>query len=931
MDIVERRKAARKFVEDWNNRGDEKQDTQNYWNQLLRTVYGVELPEQYIQYEKPVAKGFIDAYIPDTKVLIEQKGRDIDLDDKEPRQGKLVTPYEQARDYVAQLGLDEKPVFIITCNFKSFRIYDCHIQPSYDRKSETWYAPYEEIKLEDLPGEFQRMGFLASKKDTNIKREIELSLKAGELVGKIHDRFLEQYNDPMAKKTQNSLNILCTRLVFCLYAEDAGLFGDTNAFIKYISKYEPADIRQALLNLFKVLDTPESERADLYLSEDLEAFPYCNGGLFENENIVIPRITQEIKDTLIESAEFNWSDISPTIFGAVFESTLNAETRRSGGMHYTSIENIHKVIDPLFLNDLRTELDDICSVKVPKTKVTKLKAFQDKLASLKFLDPACGSGNFLTETFISLRRLENKAIKELQGDQIVMGDAVNPIKVNIHQFYGFEINDFAVTVAKTALWIAESQMMKETEDIVHIQLDFLPLETNATIIECNALRIDWWRYVDRHSLSYIMGNPPFVGYGLQNKEQKEDMLSIFVDEKGKPYKTAGKIDYVSAWYFKASQFIQGTNIRVAFVSTNSITQGEQVSSVWQPLYERFGIHIDFAHKTFIWDSEASLKAHVHVVIIGFSSFNNESSRIIYAGDTEKIANSISPYLIDAPIVFIVSRSKPICDVPKMVTGNRPADGGHLIIEADEIDNFLRKEPNAAKYIKRLTGSEEYINNKERYCLWLVGASPGELRTMPAVIERVEACRQDRLNGAPDRQKLALTPTLFRETNNPENYLLVPRVSSERRRYIPIGFLHADVIPTDSAVIISGVGLYEFGILESNVHMAWMRAVAGRLKSDYRYSKDIVYNNFPWPVATEEQRKMIEKTAQSILDARALYPDSSLADLYDPLTMPPELRKAHQENDKAVMAAYGIKKGDPEYSSESACVAMLMKMYIKITE
>ena len=931
MDIVERRKAARKFVEDWKNRGDEKQDTQNFWNQLLRTVYGVELPEQYIQYEKPVAKGFIDAYIPDTKVLIEQKGRDIDLDDKEPRQGKLVTPYEQARDYVAQLGLDEKPVFIVTCNFKTFRVYDCHIQPSYDRKNETWYAPYEEIKLEDLPSEFQRMGFLASKKDTNIKREIELSLKAGELVGKIHDRFLEQYNDPMAKKTQNSLNILCTRLVFCLYAEDAGLFGDTNAFIKYISKYEPADIRQALLNLFKVLDTPESERADLYLSEDLEAFPYCNGGLFENENIVIPRITQEIKDTLIESAEFNWSDISPTIFGAVFESTLNAETRRSGGMHYTSIENIHKVIDPLFLNDLRTELDDICSVKVPKTKVTKLKAFQDKLASLKFLDPACGSGNFLTETFISLRRLENKAIKELQGDQIVMGDAVNPIKVNIHQFYGFEINDFAVTVAKTALWIAESQMMKETEDIVHIQLDFLPLETNATIIECNALRIDWWRYVDRHSLSYIMGNPPFVGYGLQNKEQKEDMLSIIVDEKGKPYKTAGKIDYVSAWYFKAAQFIQGTNIRVAFVSTNSITQGEQVSSVWQPLYERFGIHIDFAHKTFIWDSEASLKAHVHVVIIGFSSFNNESSRIIYAGDTEKIANSISPYLIDAPIVFIVSRSKPICDVPKMVTGNRPADGGHLIIEADEIDNFLRKEPNAAKYIKRLTGSEEYINNKERYCLWLVGASPGELRTMPAVIERVEACRQDRLNVAPDRQKLALTPTLFRETNNPENYLLVPRVSSERRRYIPIGFLHADVIPTDSAVIISGVGLYEFGILESNVHMAWMRAVAGRLKSDYRYSKDIVYNNFPWPVATEEQRKMIEKTAQSILDARALYPDSSLADLYDPLTMPPELRKAHQENDKAVMATYGIKKGDPEYSSESACVAMLMKMYKKITE
>lgn len=926
MDIVERRKAARKFVEDWKDRGDEKQDTQNFWNQLLRTVFGVDVPEQYIQYEKPVAKGFIDAYIPETKILIEQKGKDVSLDDKELRQGKLVTPYEQARDYVAQLGLDEKPVFIVTSNFKSFRMYDCHIQPSYDRKTETWYAPFEEIKLEELPNEFQRMGFLSSKKDINIKRELELSLKAGELVGKIHDRFLEQYNDPMAKKTQNSLNILCTRLVFCLYAEDAGLFGDTNAFIKYLSKYEPADIRQALLNLFKVLDTPENERADLYLSEDLEAFPYCNGGLFENENIVIPRITQEIKDTLIESAEFNWSDISPTIFGAVFESTLNAETRRSGGMHYTSIENIHKVIDPLFLNDLKQELSDIMEIKVQKTKEGKLRAFQDKLASLKFLDPACGSGNFLTETYICLRRLENQVLDELNKGQIVIGIVTNPIKVNINQFYGFEINDFAVTVAKTALWIAESQMMKETEDIVHMQLNFLPLETNASIIECNALRIDWWRYVDKHSLSFIMGNPPFVGYGLQSKEQKDDMLSIYVDEKGRPYKTAGKIDYVSAWYFKAAQYIKGTDIRVAFVSTNSITQGEQVSSVWQPLYDRFGIHIDFAHRTFIWDSEASQKAHVNVVIIGFSSSENVSRKIIYSGNTEKTVSSISPYLIDAPVVFILSRSKPLCDIPPMVTGNRPADGGHLIIEADQIDDFLNKEPGAAKYIKRLTGSEEYINNKQRYCLWLVGISPSELRSMPTVMERVEACRQDRLNGAPDRQKLALTPTLFRETKNPSRYLLIPATSSERRRYVPIGFLDGSTIPTNSAIIVQEATLYHFGILTSNVHMAWMRAVAGRLEMRYRYSKDIVYNNFPWPNPAEEQINKIEKTAQDILDARSKYPDSSLADLYDPLTMPPELQNAHRANDRAVWEAYGKAWN---ITSESDCVSYLMKLYKEI--
>ncbi len=922
MDIVERRKAAKQFVEDWKGRGDEKQDTQNFWNQLLRTVFGVDVPEQYIQYEKPVAKGFIDAYIPDTKVLIEQKGIDIDLDDKEPRQGKLVTPYEQARDYVAQLGLDEKPVFIITCNFKSFRIYDCHIQPSYDRKTETWYAPYEEIKIEELSNEFQRMGFLASKKDTNIKRELELSLKAGELVGKIHDRFLEQYNDPMAKKTQNSLNILCTRLVFCLYAEDAGLFGDTNAFIKYLSKYEPADIRQALLNLFKVLDTPENERADLYLSEDLEAFPYCNGGLFENENIVIPRITQEIKDTLIESAEFNWSAISPTIFGAVFESTLNAETRRSGGMHYTSIENIHKVIDPLFLNELKTEMDDICSIKVPRTKETKLRAFQDKLASLKFLDPACGSGNFLTETYICLRRLENMVIKEIQGAQIVMGDAVNPIKVSIHQFYGFEINDFAVTVAKTALWIAESQMMKETEDIVHMQLDFLPLETNATIIECNALRIDWWRYVDRHTLSYIMGNPPFVGARLMSEEQKDDVAVIFAG-----WRNAGNLDYVACWYKKTADYMKDTQIRAALVSTNSICQGETVGNLWKPLFND-GVHIDFAYRTFIWDSEAHIKAHVHCVIVGFSLADQTKTKLIYSKNQCITANNINGYLVDADNVFAESRSKPICDVPEIGIGNKPIDGGNYLFTKEEMEKFVEIEPQSKKYFHPFYGSREFINQDPRYCLYLGKCSPGELKQMPECLKRVQAVKEYRLNSpSPGTRKIAETPTRFHVENLPStNYIIIPETSSENRRYIPMGFMTPNEMCSNAVRLMPNAEIYHFGVLTSNVHMAWVRTVCGRLKSDYRYSKDVVYNNFPWPNPTDEQKESIKKTAQSILDARALYPDSSLADLYDPLTMPPELKKAHQENDKAVMDAYGIKKGDPEYSSESACVAMLMKMY-----
>lgn len=540
------------------------------------------------------------------------------------------------------------------------------------------------------------------------------------------------------------------------------------------------------------------------------------------------------------------------------------------------------------------------------------------------IDPAAGSGNFLTETYLSLRRLENEALYEENHGQMLLGvkGKYNPIQVSIGQFYGIEINDFAVTVAKTALWIAESQMMQETEKLMQINLNFLPLKSYANIVEGNALRIDWESVVPKEKLNYIMGNPPFVGYSLQSKEQKSDILSIYVDEKGKSYKTAGKIDYVAGWYFKATMLMIGTKIRTAFVSTNSITQGEQVAGVWKPLYDRFGIHIDFAHRTFRWDSEASLKAHVHCVIVGFSIAENKADRRLFDNGTERKCKNINAYLIESSNVFITSNKKPICNVPVMTTGNRPADGGNLIIEAEDYDEFIRKEPNAKKYIKKLTGAVEYINNKDRYCLWLVGVSPSELRKMPEVMKRIEACRQDRLKGASDRQKLADTPTLFRETKNPKSYIIVPRVSSENRRYIPLGFLGNDVIPTDSATIIENAEIYHFGILTSNVHMAWMRAVAGRLKSDYRYSKDIVYNNFPWCNPTPEQKATIEKTAQAILDARAKYPDCSLADLYDETTMPPELRKAHQANDFAVMAAYGFNRK----ITESECVAELMKRY-----
>ena len=613
----------------------------------------------------------------------------------------------------------------------------------------------------------------------------------------------------------------------------------------------------------------------------------------------------------------------------MFESTLNPETRRSGGIHYTSIENIHKVIDPLFFDDLRAELDGILEVSVERTRRAKLEAFQSKLASLTFLDPACGSGNFLTETYLSLRRLENEAISALHHDQITL-DIGNPIKVSIGQFYGIEINDFAVTVAKTALWIAESQMMKETEDVVHMSLDFLPLRSYANIVEGNAMRLDWEGVVDKLKLDYIMGNPPFVGYSLQSKEQKADILSVYVDEKGKPYKTAGKIDYVAGWYFKASQFIQGTSIRAAFVSTNSITQGEQVAGVWKPLFERFGIHIDFAHRTFRWDSEASLKAHVHCVIVGFSVADNTKAKMIFDNEAPKTVKNINAYLLDADNVFIESRSKAICDVPEMLYGNKPTDGGFLFLSPEEYQEALSKEPSIKKYIRRIYGATEFINNKERYCLWLVGVSPSEMRESKFIMSRVNSVREFRLSSTKEAtRKSAETPSLFQEIRQPDGeYIIVPRHSSEERKYIPLGFVSPKVVVNDAVLIVPNANRYHFGVLTSNVHMSWMRAVCGRLEMRYRYSKDIVYNNFPWPTPTDEQRAKIEQTAQAILDARALYPDSSLADLYDETTMPPELRKAHQDNDRAVMRAYGFSVRD---TTEASCVAELMRMYEKLTE
>ena len=929
MNLKEQQKQAKAFIERWGNRGNERQDTQSFWLDLLRSVYGIENPSEYIKFEDTVMMdhtSFMDGYIDATKVLIEQKGANKNLSKAiKQSDGSFLTPFQQAKRYSANLPYSKQPRWIITCNFKEFYVYDMekpHGEPTV-------------IRLEDLEKEAYRLEFIVGTTNEHLEREMAISMEAGEIVREIYSGLLKQYKNPDNPESLHAMNQLIVRLVFCFYAEDAGMFGKKTMFHDYLARFSSRDFRRGLLDLFNVLNTPIDER-DPYLDDELSAFPYVNGGMFAENNLEVPQFTDELRESILEhaSSSFDWSEISPTIFGAVFESTLNPETRRSGGMHYTSIENIHKVIDPLFLDALKEELNEIRQIKQPATLKNRAQQFQEKLSRLVFFDPACGSGNFLTETYLSLRRLENEAIKLYVGDTVLLDVGYDLVKVKISQLYGIEINDFAVSVANAALWIAESQMLEETMSIVYSNIDFLPIKSYSNIVEGNALSLNWEEIIPKDKLSYIIGNPPFLGYSLQSPKQKADLLSVYVDETGKPYKTAGKIDFVSAWYFKASQIMQNTSIRTALVSTNLITQGEQVASVWRPLYERFGIQIDFAHQTFKWNSEAKDKAAVHCVIIGFSCTENNGTKFLFNGENIELVDEINPYLKQGKTVFIENISNPICPVTKMTTGNRPADGGHLIIEAEEYADFIRHEPKAKKYIKRLTGAAEFINNKDRYCLWLVDVSPKELRSMPLVMERIELCRQARLAGAADRQKLAETPTIFREQKNPDSYIIVPSTSSENRRYIPIGFLDGEVIPTNSATIIEDATLYDFGILTSNVHMAWMRTVAGRLKSDYRYSAKIVYNNFPWPTVTEEQKQFIANTAQGILDARALYPDCSLADLYHELTMPVELRKAHQANDIAVMKAYGmIKKvdGKDTFLTESETVAKLFEMYQELTE
>lgn len=999
MTQTEQSKAAKKFSEDWKDKGYEKGESQKFWLDLLCNVFGIQDFANFVYFENQIKEkftdktitNFIDIYIPSTKVMIEQKSIDKDL--RAPikqSDGSLLSPFQQARKYIAGLPLSQHPRWVVTCNFKSFLVYDM----------ENPNGEPEEILLENLEKEYYRLSFLTDTGSVHLKKELEISKKAGDIIGEIYDAILLQYKDAEnpSPATLKSLNMLCVRIVFCLYAEDAGIFGHKSIFGDYLKQFEAKDLRRALLDLFQILDQKPEER-DEYLEESLAKFPYVNGGLFTEEDKTIPPLTEEIKELLVRhaSSEFDWSEISPTIFGAIFESTLNPQTRRSGGMHYTSIENIHKVIDPLFLDDLRKEFNELKQIKQTTNRIAKVKEFHKRLGKLKFLDPACGSGNFLTETYLSLRKLGNECIKvELnigEGELSLTYNDDDFIQVSIQQFYGIEINDFAAVVAKTALWIAESQMMKETAKILNKELNFLPLKTYANIIEGNALKIDWstlsedtdsTRFIYAEKLNvykiddkterlalkdssseieseslygkrykelnvftkeyeekelpknksmeaieydYIIGNPPFVGARWMSNAQKDDVLFTF----GKNWPGVGDLDYVCCWYKKAAEYLKESKTRCAFVSTNSITQGGSVVNLWKPLFEA-GIHIDFAYRTFKWQNEGTKKtmAAVHCVIVGFSNADNPKPRIIFLNEQQKVeAKNINGYLLDAPDIFIEKRMIPVCDVPQICLGGQPIDDGNLTLTEEEKNELINKEPLAEKFIRHYMMGKDFIDRKPRYCLWLQGANPSELRKCHEIIHRVEKVRKFRLaSNRASTLRAAEMPTLFGAPFECESdYIAIPKVSSENRRYIPMDYLSHEIIPGDKLFVMQRASLFHFGVLTSNVHMAWMRAVCGRLKSDYSYSNTIVYNNFPWCNPTEEQKAKIEQSAQAILDARAKYPDSSLADLYDETLMPPELRKAHQANDKAVMQAYGFSTK----MTESECVAELFKLYEKLTE
>lgn len=912
--------AAKHFIQKYKDKTNEKSDAQSFWIDFLGIF--VDEPTQKINFEKTVPLGhtsFIDAYIPHAKTLIEQKSSGIDLNKaKKQSDGSELTPFEQAKRYNDELPYSQKARYIIVCNFDEFHIHDM----------ESPKDPPQIINFADLTKQIHRFAFLNESKSDELKalalaKQSELSFKAARLIRQIQDELIALYAaaTPSGEPSEQdfaSINMLLTRLVFCFYADDSGVFTRHDMFGAYLATHK-ANMRQAILDVFSMLSTPEHKRSK-FADPELLAFPYTNGGLFEFYDENIPQFNDKLAELIIDKATFgfDFSLISPTIFGGLFESTLNPETRRSSGMHYTSIENIEKLIKPLFLDKLESELDEIIAIKQKDTKDKKLIEFQKKLGSLCFFDPACGSGNFLTQTFLCLRELENKALKERFTDKsgtfqgVLEGFDTCGICVDINNFYGIEINSFATAVAKTALHIADKQMRKATNELIHANLEYLPLRDFENILCANAFDVSW----DKHcpKADFIIGNPPFVGARMMNETQKADLIKASNNAKN-----AGNLDYVTAWFFKACEYMkQSPKTRTAFVATNSICQGEQVALLWKPLFES-GVSIDFAYTSFKWDNSVDFgtgkkekadkkMAAVYVIIAGFS-LNNSSQKYIFTGNSRIPASNINGYLVDAPNIAIESRSKPLCNVPEMGIGNKPIDDGNYLFKPDEMNEFIAKEPNSKKYFKRWYGADEFINGKIRYCLWLGDCSPNELRSMPECMKRIKAVREFRLASKSEgTRKIADKPTRFHVENMPNSdFILVPRVSSAERFYIPFGFLSNDNLASDATLIIPNATLADFAILTSSVHMEWMRAVCGRLGDGYRYSANIVYNNFPFASLDEKDKETLTATAQGILDARALFGDCSLADLYNPLTMPANLRKAHERNDQAVLKIYGIDK------------------------
>lgn len=941
MDYSDRKKAAAAFAADWRGRGYEKGDAQVFWTELLRDVVGIKKVSAACRFEYRTASGgFIDCLIPDAGVLVEQKALGVDLDKPELRQGRMVTPFEQALAYAESFPRNRQPRFIVVCNFETFRVHD---RDACARNELT--ERYFEFSLEELGGNPHLLDFITDPANSRAEKEKQVSMEAGRLIGELHSMLQDQYIDPESAESQKALNILCVRLVFCLFCEDAELF-PKDAFLDYLRKVEPENMRAALKRLFKALDTPLADR-DPY-DETVRPFPYVNGGLFAEE-VEIPNFTQEIKHKLLfeVSQQTDWSAISPTIFGGIFESTLNPETRRAGGMHYTSPENIHKVIDPLFLDGLQAELDAIRAEEgqTPRKRKNALRKFRKKLVSLKFLDPACGSGNFLTETYLSLRRLEDDVLSELNDGQveIAFGEdaAEDEDRVRLSQFHGIEVNDFAVRVAQTAMWIAQLQANNETDMLLDINAEDFPLRDSANIVEANALRIDWNDVLPVSECSYIMGNPPFLGHATRTTEQATDLKEVWGRND------IGRLDYVTGWFKKALDYCPD-NADWAFVSTNSISQGEPVEALFSCIFQQ-GWRIRFAHRTFVWENEAFEKAHVHVVIVGFSKKPGASLLCSYDKDGSSAARTVSNingYLLPAPNVFVSQRRTPLSPILSTVTmGNMPR-GESLIIEPDDYPEAMA-DPIARKYVRRFVMGKELIHSKDRYCLWMVDADLSDISRSPFLSKRIAEVRRFRLaSSAASTRAMADTPYLFGQRAYLPNgtYVGIPSVFSSNRTYATCDLLDARTVPGNKIYVCDDPDGLQFSIISSRFFILWQKAVGGRLKSDCNFSNTIVWNNFPVPELPESSRDAVIRAGQNILATRKRHPGRSLAEQYDgisPLPSNPkpsdfgkydlpeyfDLKEAHRELDAAVEAAYGVDfNGD-----EEKIVAHLFKLYAELTE